>query len=876
MVQQGMTPMMRQYLEIKEKYKDCLLFFRLGDFYEMFFDDAATASRELDLTLTGRDCGLQERAPMCGVPFHAVDAYVSRLISKGYKVAICEQMEDPALAKGLVERDVIRIITPGTVIEDQMLEKEENNYIASAFLTDRAAGLAYCDVSTGSFMVEEITEGDIVHALIDEITRVHPTEILVNEALYAASAFAKYVLPAYYVQKYSDSFYAYKSAYERLVRHFQVASLAGYGCESMPAAVSSAGALMSYLEETQRNSLSHIHRISVVNNSTFMVLDSATRRNLELTMPLRNDGNRKNTLLYLLNDTCTSMGTRKLHDWIDRPLQSRDAISARQDSVEEFVRDVLLRAAVRDRLSAMSDIERLCSKIVYGTLNARDCNALASTLDAIPELKMLLSSCASEGVRRFLNETDDLNELKNTLHAAIIDDPPAVIRDGGFIRPGYSQEIDELRSIRENSHQWLQDFEQAERNNTGIKKLRIGYNRVFGYYIEVTRSNYDQVPEHYIRKQTLANAERFITPELKEMEDTILGADEKILSLELKLFSELRETLLTFTEQLQKNAGLIAEIDCFQSLASVAADHGYTRPNITEDGVIHIRQGRHPIVENNSKERFIPNDVYLDDTDNRLLIITGPNMAGKSTYMRQVALITLMAHIGSFIPASFADICIVDRIFTRIGASDDLASGQSTFMVEMSEMANIINNATPKSLLILDEIGRGTSTFDGLSIAWAILEHIADKKKCGAKTLFATHYHELTELEDKISGVVNYRISVKEVGEDILFLRKIVKGSGDKSFGIQVARLAGLPKEVLTRAKKILYDLESADINRKQENAPAQSPSRQPQFVQASLFDDDREAVLTRLLKQIDPDSMSPKEALDQLYVLKSVVSKGE
>ncbi|MBR0445595.1 MAG: DNA mismatch repair protein MutS [Clostridia bacterium] len=871
-----MTPMMRQYLEIKEKYKDCLLFFRLGDFYEMFFDDAATASRELDLTLTGRDCGLQERAPMCGVPFHAVDAYVSRLISTGYKVAICEQREDPALAKGLVERDVIRIITPGTVIEDQMLEKEENNYIASAFLTDRAAGLAYCDVSTGSFMVEEITEGDIVHALIDEITRVHPTEILVNEALYAASAFAKYVLPAYYVQKYSDSFYAYKSAYERLVRHFQVASLAGYGCESMPAAVSSAGALMSYLEETQRNSLSHIHRISVVNNSTFMVLDSATRRNLELTMPLRNDGNRKNTLLYLLNDTCTSMGTRKLHDWIDRPLQSRDAISARQDSVEEFVRDVLLRAAVRDRLSAMSDIERLCSKIVYGTLNARDCNALASTLDAIPELKMLLSSCASEGVRRFLNETDDLNELKNTLHAAIIDDPPAVIRDGGFIRPGYSQEIDELRSIRENSHQWLQDFEQAERNNTGIKKLRIGYNRVFGYYIEVTRSNYDQVPEHYIRKQTLANAERFITPELKEMEDTILGADEKILSLELKLFSELRETLLTFTEQLQKNAGLIAEIDCFQSLASVAADHGYTRPNITEDGVIHIRQGRHPIVENNSKERFIPNDVYLDDTDNRLLIITGPNMAGKSTYMRQVALITLMAHIGSFIPASFADICIVDRIFTRIGASDDLASGQSTFMVEMSEMANIINNATPKSLLILDEIGRGTSTFDGLSIAWAILEHIADKKKCGAKTLFATHYHELTELEDKISGVVNYRISVKEVGEDILFLRKIVKGSGDKSFGIQVARLAGLPKEVLTRAKKILYDLESADINRKQENAPAQSPSRQPQFVQASLFDDDREAVLTRLLKQIDPDSMSPKEALDQLYVLKSVVSKGE
>ena len=868
--------MMRQYLEIKEKYKDCLLFFRLGDFYEMFFDDAATASRELDLTLTGRDCGLQERAPMCGVPFHAVDAYVSRLISKGYKVAICEQMEDPALAKGLVERDVIRIITPGTVIEDQMLEKEENNYIASAFLTDRAAGLAYCDVSTGSFMVEEITEGDIVHALIDEITRVHPTEILVNEALYAASAFSKYVLPAYYVQKYSDSFYAYKSAYERLVRHFQVASLAGYGCESMPAAVSSAGALMSYLEETQRNSLSHIHRISVVNNSTFMVLDSATRRNLELTMPLRNDGNRKNTLLYLLNDTCTSMGTRKLHDWIDRPLQSRDAISARQDSVEEFVRDVLLRAAVRDRLSAMSDIERLCSKIVYGTLNARDCNALASTLDAIPELKMLLSSCASEGVRRFLNEADDLNELKNTLHAAIIDDPPAVIRDGGFIRPGYSQEIDELRSIRENSHQWLQDFEQAERNNTGIKKLRIGYNRVFGYYIEVTRSNYDQVPEHYIRKQTLANAERFITPELKEMEDTILGADEKILSLELKLFSELRETLLTFTEQLQKNAGLIAEIDCFQSLASVAADHGYTRPNITEDGVIHIRQGRHPIVENNSRERFIPNDVYLDDTDNRLLIITGPNMAGKSTYMRQVALITLMAHIGSFIPASFADICIVDRIFTRIGASDDLASGQSTFMVEMSEMANIINNATPKSLLILDEIGRGTSTFDGLSIAWAILEHIADKKKCGAKTLFATHYHELTELEDKISGVVNYRISVKEVGEDILFLRKIVKGSGDKSFGIQVARLAGLPKEVLTRAKKILYDLESADINRKQENAPAQSPSRQPQFVQASLFDDDREAVLTRLLKQIDPDSMSPKEALDQLYVLKSVVSKGE
>ena len=876
MVQQGMTPMMRQYLEIKEKYKDCLLFFRLGDFYEMFFDDAATASKELDLTLTGRDCGLSERAPMCGVPFHAVDAYVSRLISKGYKVAICEQMEDPALAKGLVERDVIRIITPGTVIEDQMLEKEENNYIASAFLSDRACGLAYCDVSTGSFMVEEITEGDRVRALIDEITRVHPTEILVNEALYGVSAFSKYVLPAYYVQKYSDSFYAYKSAYERLIRHFQVASLSGYGCESMPAAVSSAGALMSYLEETQRNSLSHIHRISVVNHSSFMVLDTATRRNLELTMPLRTDGNRKNTLLSLLNASCTSMGSRKLHDWIDRPLQSREAICFRQDSVEEFVKDVLLRAAVRDRLSAMSDIERLCSKIVYGTLNARDCNALAATLDAIPELKMLLSKCSSMGIRRFLDETDELTELKNTLHAAIVDDPPAVIRDGGFIRAGYSQEIDELRSIRENSHQWLQDFEQAERNNTGIKKLRIGYNRVFGYYIEVTRSNFDQVPEHYIRKQTLANAERFITPELKEMEDTILGADEKILALELKLFSELRDTLLTYTEKLQKNADLIAMIDCFQSLATVAADHGYTRPNITEDGIIHIRQGRHPIVENNSRERFIPNDVYLDNSDNRLLIITGPNMAGKSTYMRQVALITLMAHIGSFIPASFADICIVDRIFTRIGASDDLASGQSTFMVEMSEMANIINNATSKSLLILDEIGRGTSTFDGLSIAWAILEHIADKKLCGAKTLFATHYHELTELEDKIAGVVNYRISVKEVGEDILFLRRIVKGSGDKSFGIQVARLAGLPKEILTRAKKILYDLENADINRKQENVPEQTSAKQPQFVQASLFDDNREAVLTRLLKEIDPDSMSPKEALDQLYVLKSVVTKGD
>ena len=876
MVQQGMTPMMRQYLEIKEKYGDCLLFFRLGDFYEMFFDDALTASRELDLTLTGRDCGLQERAPMCGVPFHAVDAYVSRLISKGYKVAICEQMEDPALAKGLVERDVIRIITPGTVIEDQMLEKEENNFIASAFLTDRGAGLAYCDVSTGSFMVEDLSEGDRLRAMIDEITRVHPTEILANEALYASPAFTKYVLPSYYVTKYSDSFYAYQSAYDRLIRHFQVASLSGYGCESMPAAVSAAGALMSYLEETQRNSLSHIHRISVVNHSSFMVLDSATRRNLELTMPLRNDGNRKNTLLYLLNDTCTSMGSRKLHDWIDRPLQNRNAIQDRQDSVEEFVKDVLLRAAVRDRLSAMSDIERLCSKIVYGTLNARDCNALSATLDAIPELKMLLSSCGSKEIRRFIDEADDLTELKNTLHAAIIDDPPAVIRDGGFIRAGYSQEIDELRSIRENSHQWLQDFEQAERNNTGIKKLRIGYNRVFGYYIEVTRSNFDQVPEHYIRKQTLANAERFITPELKEMEDTILGADEKILALELKLFSELRETLLTYTEKLQKNADLIASVDCFQSFASVAADHGYTRPNITEDGIIHIRQGRHPIVENNSKERFIPNDVYLDNSDNRLLIITGPNMAGKSTYMRQVALITLMAHIGSFIPASFADICIVDRIFTRIGASDDLASGQSTFMVEMSEMANIINNATSKSLLILDEIGRGTSTFDGLSIAWAILEHIADKKLCGAKTLFATHYHELTELEDKISGVVNYRISVKEVGEDILFLRRIVKGSGDKSFGIQVARLAGLPKEILNRAKKILYDLENADINKKQDSVPAQTPAKQPQFVQTSLFDDNREAVLMRLMKEIDPDTMSPKEALDQLYVLKSVAEKGE
>ena len=864
----NLTPMMRQYLELKEKYSDCLLFFRLGDFYEMFFDDAKTAARELELVLTGRDCGLEERAPMCGVPYHSVDVYINRLIEKGYKVAICEQMEDPALAKGLVERDVIRIITPGTVIEERMLDEGRNNYIVSIHMDGGRIGFAYADVSTGGFFACELEGERALTQLTDELARLQPTQIIAGEGLFLQPLLCKRLSSQYYLERYQDRAFQTAAARERLLRHFHVASLQGFGCEGLPAAVSAAGALMQYLEETQKNALSHIHTLRMLNRSSYMNLDAATRRNLELTQPLQHGGSRKNTLLYLLDRTKTAMGSRLLRDWIDRPLQNAGAIVRRQEAVAALAADMPARRSLQEQLAGVYDIERLCSRIVYGSINGRDCIALRNSLRAIPAVQQLLQALAADPLREDAAALDPMEDIAALLAAAIAEEPPAGVKDGGVIRDGYNSEVDQLRAIQHGSRQWLADFEAAERERTGIRNLRVGYNRVFGYYIEITKSNLSQAPYEYERKQTLANAERFITPELKQMEEKILGAGERLIALEYELFQAVREALLAVTDRLQHNAALIARLDVYQSFAEVAVSNRYCRPHIREDGVIRIVDGRHPVVERTLREEFVPNDVQLDNAENRLLIITGPNMAGKSTYMRQVALITLMAHIGSFVPAREADIALVDRIFTRVGASDDLSAGQSTFMVEMSEVANILNNATAQSLLILDEIGRGTSTFDGLSIAWSVLEHIADPALCGAKTLFATHYHELTELEGKLPGVKNYRVTVKEMGEDILFLRRIVRGGADRSFGIQVARLAGLPEAVLARARQILADLESADIARGRPEPPQESA------VQASLFDASAEETALRMLRELDIDQLTPLDALNRLYALRAMLQQ--
>ena len=864
----SMTPMMRQYLELKEKYSDCLLFFRLGDFYEMFFEDAKTAAKELDLVLTGRDCGLSERAPMCGVPYHAVDNYIAKLIEKGYKVAVCEQMEDPTQAKGLVERDVIRIITPGTVIEDRMLEEGQNSYIASISIGESIIGLAYADVSTGEFYLLQLDGKQPSVALLDELERIRPREIIADPSLFLQQLLARQISSAYYLEQYGASAFLPESARDILKRHFNVGSLAGFGAEDAPYAVSAAGALMRYLDETQKNALSHINGMRLLIRSNYMVLDASTRRNLELTQPLRYGANKKNTLLHLLDEAKTGMGGRMLRDWIDRPLQSIEEIERRLDAVGELKDNLTQRKQLQELLHGMYDIERLFSKIVYGSVNARDCVALILTLERIPLIKETIRSNNSFALRDISRDLDEMSDVLSLLMNAIVDEPPSNLKEGGFIRIGYNTEVDELRSIAENSQAWLEQFEATERESTKIKTLRVSYNRVFGYYIEVTKSYLDQVPYEYERKQTLANAERYVTPELKEMEQKILGAKDRLIALETELFSSIREVLLHCTDRLQLNGAWIAELDAYVSLSEVASNNGYNRPNLNQQGRIKIINGRHPVIERAMKDPFVPNDILLNRSDDRLLIITGPNMAGKSTYMRQTALIALMAHIGSFVPALEADICIIDRIFTRIGASDDLSSGHSTFMVEMSEVANILHNASANSLLILDEIGRGTSTFDGLSIAWSVLEYIADTKRCGAKALFATHYHELTELEGELSGVKNFRVSVREIGEDIVFLRKIVRGGADQSFGIQVARLAGLPEAVLSRAKEILEKLETADIAAKRE------PTKIEISVQPSLLDESREESALRILKEMDVNHLTPLEALNQLFALHAMLKQ--
>ncbi len=864
----SMTPMMRQYLELKDKYSDCLLFFRLGDFYEMFFEDAKTAAKELDLVLTGRDCGLSERAPMCGVPYHAVDSYIAKLIEKGYKVAVCEQMEDPALAKGLVERDVIRIITPGTVIEDRMLEEGQNSYIASISLGESIIGLAYADVSTGEFYLLQLDGKQPAVSLLDELERIRPREIIAEPSLFLQQLLARQISSAYYLEQYGASAFLPESARDILMRHFNVSSLSGFGADEAPYAVSAAGALMRYLDETQKNALSHINGMRLLNRSSYMVLDATTRRNLELTQPLRFGGSKKNTLIHLLDTAKTGMGGRMLRDWVDRPLQSVEEIERRLDAVGELKDNLVQRKQLQELLHGMYDIERLCSKIVYGSVNARDCVALIQTLQRVPILKETLRLDESAALLDISRELDEMEDVLGLLLRSITDEPPASLKDGGFIRSGYNAEVDELRSIAENSQDWLERFEANEREHTKIKSLRVSFNRVFGYYIEVTKSYLAQVPYEYERKQTLANAERFITPELKEMEQKILGAKERLIALEAELFTGIREVLVECTGRLRTDGSLIAELDAYVSLSEVAANNNYCRPKLNRQGRIKIVNGRHPVIERAMKEPFVPNDVLLNRTDDRLLIITGPNMAGKSTYMRQTALIALMSHIGSFVPATEADISIVDRIFTRIGASDDLSSGQSTFMVEMSEVANILHNASENSLLILDEIGRGTSTFDGLSIAWSVLEYIADAKRCGAKALFATHYHELTELEGELPGVKNFRVTVREIGEDIVFLRKIVRGGADQSFGIQVARLAGLPEAVLARAKEILEKLESADIAAKRE------PAKIEMSVQPSLLDESGEESALRIIRELDVNHLTPLEALNQLFALNAMLKQ--
>ena len=856
-MKQKLSPMMQHYMAVKQQYPDCFLFYRLGDFYEMFFDDAVEGSKILELTLTGRDCGLEERAPMCGVPYHAVDAYINKMIQSGHKVAICEQMEDPALAKGLVERSVIRVITPGTVIEENILEADKNNYLLSVNYTKNGIGFAYCDISVGSFFACELFGKSAESDLIDELNRLNPTEIIANESLFENDSLAKRIRSAFYLEKMPDVRFHSGQAAQRLKDRFKVVSLTGFGLDGKDRAVGAAGALLQYLEETQKNALSHLRRVRYLSRSGYMQLDVATRRNLELTMPLRFDGNRKETLLHLLDATKTKMGTRLLRTWIDCPLQQKEAIERRLDAVSTLYSDIRTRRSLRICLDAIYDIERLTSKIAYGSVNGRDCVALANSLRQIVPICMLLGGIPAEAIDTISRNLDPMDDVVSLIDSAISPNPPLSIKDGGLIRAGYNTEVDELRSVSTDSKRWLEELVAREREATGIKTLRIGYNRVFGYYIEVTKSLTHLVPANYERRQTLANAERYVTPELKELEHKILGAADRLYVLETELFGQIREALLKTIERLQTDAELIAELDVYQSFAEVAVSNRYTRPTISVEPILHITNGRHPIVERSLKEGFIPNDVTMDVDDNRLLIVTGPNMAGKSTYMRQVALITLMAHIGSFVPADAAEIGIVDRIFTRIGASDSLASGQSTFMVEMSEMANIVNHATKNSLLILDEIGRGTSTYDGLSIAWSVLEYIANPILCGAKALFATHYHELSELEGKLPGVVNYRITVKEIGDDILFLRKIVRGSADKSFGIQVAKLAGLPEEIVSRAKEILNEIERNDPLSRHSDSVAPDPAPAIGSVEASVLKD---------LNKLDLNSMTPIDAFMKLH----------
>ena len=807
-----LTPMMQKYVETKEEYKDCILFYRLGDFYEMFFEDAKICSQELELTLTGKSCGLEERAPMCGVPFHAVDGYLNKLVSKGYKVAICEQVEDPKLAKGLVKRAVTRVVTPGTNLDTKALDESRNNYLMCVVYTTNAYGISYVDVTTGDYYLAEF---ESENQLLDEIGKVVPSEIICNDPfLVSGIDFADLQARLGMVVSAIDAWYFDEDkCYDTLKHHFKVGSLNGLGLDGYSIGIIAAGAALEYLEETQKISLDHITKITPYVSDRYMLLDRATRRNLELCETMREKAKR-GSLFWVLDKTKTAMGARMLRNAIEQPLLSKEEIDQRLDTIEALNQNAINREEIREYLGPIYDLERLISKISYRSANPRDLIAFRQSLSMLPPIKQVLNSF-EEGtlLKQYGQEMDALEDLFALIDASIMEEPPLTVREGGMIKDGYNEEVDHLRRAKTDGKQWLADLLEKEKERTDIKNLKIKYNKVFGYYLEVTNSYKDLVPDDWTRKQTLANAERYTTPRLKELEDSIMGAEDRLCNLEYSIFCDVREKIYAQIGKVQTTAKIIAAVDMFASLALVAEQNNYVRPQITTDGKIDIREGRHPVVEKMIRnDMFVSNDTYLDDKKHKIAIITGPNMAGKSTYMRQTALLVLMAQIGSFVPAQSAQIGIVDRIFTRVGASDDLASGQSTFMIEMTEVANILRNATKNSLIILDEIGRGTSTFDGLSIAWAVVEYIANTKLLGAKTLFATHYHELTELEGKLESVDNYCIAVKEQGEDIVFLRKIIKGGADKSYGIQVAKLAGVPENVLKRAREIVQQLSDHDI----------------------------------------------------------------
>ena len=863
------TPMMRQYFKIKEQHKDEILFYRLGDFYEMFFDDAITVSRELELVLTGRECGQPERAPMCGVPFHAADTYIGRLIAKGYKVAVCEQTEDPSQAKGLVERDIVRIVTPGTVTESGMLDESKNNYLACVYMNAAAAGLCFCDVSTGAMFACELQGADrLAERAVNELAKFMPTEILLSEQASADKTLSTYISRKMNVSAsvIAESAFDLSACAERTQNQFKT-SLAELGLDNKVCAVCAVGETLAYLHNTQRNDLSGIVSVSVYTQDKFMKLDAAARRNLELTENERRR-EKKGSLLWVLDKTKTAMGKRMLRSWLEQPLVSVGPITQRQNAVGELYEDTALRMALTEVLSDINDLERIVTRILYGTANAKELRALSVTLAQLPAFKGYLANTKSNLLRDLAKRIDPLPELQRLIDDAIDDDPPFSVREGGMIRNGYNAELDELRKIESGGKTYIEEIENRERERTGIKKLKVGYNRVFGYYIEVSNQFKENVPDDYIRKQTLVNGERFITSELKDLEAKVLGARERICRLEFELFSFVRQQAADAQLAIRDTAEALAQIDVLCSFAKVASDNGYTRPIVDLSDHIIIKEGRHPVVEKYLDDvPFVPNDTLLDCNENRSALITGPNMAGKSTYMRQIALIVIMAQIGSFVPASSAEIGIVDAVYTRVGASDDLAAGQSTFMTEMSEVASILSDATAKSLVILDEIGRGTSTFDGMSIARAVLEYTNDRKKIGCKTLFATHYHELTEMENELQGIKNYNTCVKKRGDEITFLRRIVRGTADGSYGIEVALLAGIPKAVVNRAKVILKQLEAQDSGGLQ-STPVLRSEPVEQETQLSFMAGQHDALLDEI-RALDINTLTPIEALTKLYELK-------